>query len=67
MGSISCHVTLLVNGSLGGGHTHVRAYRYSRTEAILRNQARASLWPACARFKNIFKKEGKIDCELMKT
>ena len=41
MGSISHHITPLVIDSLGGGHTHKQTYRSSRTEAILRNQARA--------------------------
>ena len=52
MGSISHHITPLVIDSLGGGHTHKQTYRSSRTEAILRNQARAGLRPACAWFKN---------------
>ena len=50
MGSISHQITLLVINSLGGGHTHTHAYRRSRTEVILRNQARAGLWPAHAWF-----------------
>ena len=41
IGSISHHITPLVIHSLRGGHTHTDAYRHSRTEAILRNQARA--------------------------
>ena len=46
MGSISHHITPLVINSLGGGHTHKHTYRSSRTEAILRNQARTGLRPA---------------------
>ena len=49
MGSISHHITPLVIDSLGGGHTHKHTYRSSRTEAILRNQARVR--PARAWFK----------------
>ena len=50
MGYISHHITPLVINSLGGGDTHAstHAYKHSRTEAILRNRARASLWPARA-------------------
>ena len=48
MRSISQHITPLVINSLGGGHTH--AYRHSRTEAILRKQVRAGLWPVRAWF-----------------
>ena len=44
---IGVYITPLVINSLGGGHTnthththtHTQAYRHSRTEAILRNQA----------------------------
>ena len=50
MGSISHHITPLVINSLGGGHTHTHASthacRHSQTEAVLRNQACAVLWPA---------------------
>ena len=60
MESKSHHITPLVIHSLGGGHTRTcanthanpHAYRHSRTEAILRNQARAGYRPACAWFKN---------------
>ena len=45
----------LVINSLGGGHTHThkhtQVYRYSRTEAILRNQVCAGYRPARAWFK----------------
>ena len=50
---------LLVINSLGGGHTHTHTHTnthtriLSRTEAILRNQARAGLRLTCAWFKNI--------------
>ena len=69
MGSISHHITPLVINSLGGGHTHAhththththtrththtQAYRRSWTEAILRNQVHAGLWPARAWFKKL--------------
>ena len=44
---------LVIHG-LGGGHTHTHTHThtYIRTEVILRNQARAGLWPARAWFKN---------------
>ena len=49
------YIILLVINSLGGGHTHAKAhthaYRHLWTEAILRNQAHAGLWLACAWFK----------------
>ena len=48
MGSISHHITPLVINSLGAD-THTRIL--SRTEAILRNQARAGHRPVCAWFK----------------
>ena len=54
---ISHHIMPLVINSLSGGHTHTHkhthAYRHSQTEAILRNQAHAGLWPARAWVKNI--------------
>ena len=53
MGSISHHIMPLVINSLGvDTHTHTQAYQRSRTEAIIRNQACAGLWPACAWFNN---------------
>ena len=61
MGSISHHITPLVINSLGADtytnthtqtHTHTQAYRRSRTEAILRNQAHASHRPVRAWFNN---------------
>ena len=42
IGSISHHIMPLVINSFGGGHTNTHAYRHSRTEAILGNQARRS-------------------------
>ena len=58
MGSISHHITPIVINSLKGGHTHTNthAYRRSRTEAILRNQARTSLQPMHASLKNLLLK-----------
>ena len=53
MGSISHHITPLVINSLGIGHTHTYTHIHLRTEAILRNQARASLWLVLTWFKNI--------------
>ena len=50
MGSISRHIMPLVINSLGGGHTHINTHTDIRTETILRNQAHAGLWPACAWF-----------------
>ena len=48
MGSISRHTMPLAINSLGGGHTdtHTNTHTHTdvRTETILRNQARASLW-----------------------
>ena len=60
---ISCHITPLVINSLGGTHTHTHTHTHTythththilmiRTGLILRNQARAGLWPALAWFKN---------------
>ena len=49
---ISCHITPLVINSLRGGHTQTRTHTDVRTKLILRNQARAGLWPAHAWFKN---------------
>ena len=46
MGSISCHITPLVINNLGAD-THTNTHTEVRTEAILRNQARAGAW-----FKN---------------
>ena len=48
MGSISHYITPLVINSLGGGHTHTHTHTsiLSRTEAIIRNQARVGLRPA---------------------
>ena len=44
MGSISCHVTLLVNSSLAGRHTHTNTHTdHLQTKAILRNQVHAGL------------------------
>ena len=50
MGSISCHIILLVLIDLGQTHTH--AYRHLQTEAIIRNQAHAGLWLPRAWFNN---------------
>ena len=52
MGSISHHITPLVINSLGGGHKHTHILL--QTEAILRNQALAGLWPSRAWFKNAY-------------
>ena len=49
MESISRHITSLVINSLGAD---IHTYRHLRTEAILRNQGRADLWPARTWFKN---------------
>ena len=64
MGSISHHITPLVINSLRGGHTHMQAHTriLSQTEAILRNQAHAGLWPACTWFKNHNYSTGKVVC-----
>ena len=74
MGSISHHITPLVINSLGGRHTHTQTHTrkhthanthtriLSRTEAILKNQAHAGLWPACTWFKNHNYSTGKIVC-----
>ena len=52
MRSISCHITPLVINSLGHGHTHTQTRIPTiRTGSILRNQAHAGLWPACAWLK----------------
>ena len=49
---ISCHITSLVINSLGCRHTQMHAYwRSAHTVSILRNQACAGLWLACAWFK----------------
>ena len=59
---ISHHITPLVINSLGGGHrhTHIQTRTHTHihiqmihTKAILRNQARAGLWPARAWFNNV--------------
>ena len=53
MRSISHHITPLVINSLGGGHTHTCVSIPTFVDkAILRNQARAGLWPARVWFKN---------------
>ena len=60
MGSISHHIMPLVINNLRGGHTQTRtqAYRRSRTEAVLRNQAHAGLWLARVLFKNMYSFNG---------
>ena len=72
MVSISHHITPLVLIASGAGtHTHTHPRTHARTharthththtfvnKAILRNQVRASLWPAHAWFKNYEFKKG---------
>jgi len=42
----------LVINSLGGGHTHTHTHTHIVDKSNFKKQARASLWPARAWFKN---------------
>ena len=55
MGFISCHISPLVIYNLGDGYTYTHTQTCTPTictEAILRNQVHAGLWPVHTWFNN---------------